>query len=185
MNLSGTDALAALDFLAEHSFVRPLPPCTDPLHNLLWRVKQTPALGGPALRRLLQGCDLHGAAPNAAWPPSCISVVGPTFGFGLLPPQELGNLSESEGHAMRLLDYGPAAKERARALLRKVTPGMTACRSMAASPPASYCVAGKNGLWRHTQAAFTGSFVSAGSRSAAVCSACQARRQHRCRRAHL
>ena len=36
--------------------------------------------------------------------------------------QELGNLSESEGHAMRLLDYGPAAKERARALLRKVHP---------------------------------------------------------------
>lgn len=53
MNLSGTDALAALDFLAEHSF-------------------------------------------------------------------ELGNLSESEGHAVRLLDYGPAAKERARSLLRKV-----------------------------------------------------------------
>lgn len=41
----------------------------------------------------------------------------------MLPPQELGNLSESEGHAMRLLDYGPAAKERARALLRKVPPG--------------------------------------------------------------
>lgn len=28
MNLSGTDALAALDFLAEHSFVRLLPPTT-------------------------------------------------------------------------------------------------------------------------------------------------------------
>ena len=49
-----------------------------------------------------------------------------------LSPQELGHLSESEGHAMRLLDYGPAAKERARALLRKVhLPTVTACRSRA------------------------------------------------------
>ncbi len=35
MNLSGTDALAALDFLAEHSFVRPLPLCTASPHYLL------------------------------------------------------------------------------------------------------------------------------------------------------
>lgn len=34
--------------------------------------------------------------------------------------QECGNLSEAELQATRLLDYGPAAKERARALLRKV-----------------------------------------------------------------
>jgi hypothetical protein len=72
---------------------------------------------------VLKESDLHGAASVTSWTPSCISVVSASPGSGLLPPQELGNLSESEGHAMRLLDYGPAAKERARALLRKVPPG--------------------------------------------------------------
>ena len=47
---------------------------------------------------------------------------------------------------MRLLDYGPAAKERARALLRKVMPGMAACSSMTASLPASCCITSKDGL---------------------------------------
>ncbi len=38
----------------------------------------------------------------------------------LVALQEAGNLSEAEMHALRLLDYGPAAKERAKALLREV-----------------------------------------------------------------